>query len=204
SAGGGNQVYAPVSLPVNICGNALAVAGQAAAMCEGGASVHNGSDGDAARRMAAGDGLTTSGDGSFLGGNQIVAPISAPINVCGNALAVLGQAAGMCKGGAHVNPPAEKPGYGERPDVRDPQGSGESGLPGLDDMVSVERQESGPTAPAEDMTPAPGAVGGLRPVAQSLPMTGFGAISLMALAAGSVLAGAASMVVSRRRGVGRS
>ncbi|MQA97699.1 MAG: DUF320 domain-containing protein, partial [Streptosporangiales bacterium] len=61
SAGGGNQVYAPVSAPVNICGNALAVAGQAAAMCEGGASVHNGSDGDATRRMAAGDGLTTSG-----------------------------------------------------------------------------------------------------------------------------------------------
>jgi hypothetical protein len=42
----------------------------------------------------------TSGRGGLLSGNQIIAPISIPINVCGNAVAVLGLAVGGCQGGA--------------------------------------------------------------------------------------------------------
>ncbi|MEU6711085.1 chaplin [Nonomuraea sp. NPDC046802] len=42
----------------------------------------------------------TSGNGSILGGNQIHAPISIPVNVCGNAVAVIGLAIAGCKGGA--------------------------------------------------------------------------------------------------------
>ncbi|MQA98561.1 MAG: DUF320 domain-containing protein, partial [Streptosporangiales bacterium] len=102
----GNQAYVPISAPIDICGNAGSLFGQAAAGCTGGASVVNaGSDSGAARRMrtAAGkDGPTTSGDGSLLGGNQLIAPISAPINICGNALAVAGQAFAACEGGASV------------------------------------------------------------------------------------------------------
>ncbi|WP_433329770.1 chaplin family protein [Spirillospora sp. CA-294931] len=45
---------------------------------------------------------TSSGNGSVLGGNQVVAPISVPINICGNAIAVLGVAGAGCKGGAAV------------------------------------------------------------------------------------------------------
>ena len=44
------------------------------------------------------------------GGNQIIAPITAPINVCGNAVAVLGDAAAGCLGGAHVGGPSGHPG----------------------------------------------------------------------------------------------
>jgi hypothetical protein len=44
----------------------------------------------------------TSGEGSVLGGNQVIAPISIPINVCGNAVAVIGTAGAGCKGGAKV------------------------------------------------------------------------------------------------------
>ncbi|MFG2087934.1 MULTISPECIES: chaplin family protein [unclassified Spirillospora] len=44
----------------------------------------------------------TSGNGSILGGNQIIAPISVPVNVCGNAVAVIGLASAQCKGGASV------------------------------------------------------------------------------------------------------
>jgi hypothetical protein len=44
----------------------------------------------------------TRGDHSILGGNQIFAPISIPINVCGNAVAVIGFAGAGCKGGAKV------------------------------------------------------------------------------------------------------
>ncbi|MEV1238940.1 chaplin family protein [Nonomuraea sp. NPDC049750] len=92
---GGNQVIAPITAPVNVCGNAVAVIGKAFAGCKGGASVKNGGRGGAG-------GNHTSGKGSVLGGNQVVAPITAPVNVCGNAVAVLGLSGARCKGGASV------------------------------------------------------------------------------------------------------
>ncbi|MWA02132.1 DUF320 domain-containing protein [Actinomadura sp. LD22] len=45
----------------------------------------------------------TSGNFSILGGNQINAPISIPVDVCGNAVAVIGIAGAGCKGGASVH-----------------------------------------------------------------------------------------------------
>ncbi|MFB9709977.1 chaplin family protein, partial [Streptosporangium nondiastaticum] len=50
-------------------------------------------------------GNVTSGRGSVLGGNQVVAPITAPVNICGNAVAVLGDAAAGCLGGSHAGGP---------------------------------------------------------------------------------------------------
>ena len=47
-------------------------------------------------------GQHTSGAGSVLGGNQVNVPISVPINVCGNAIAILGIAEAGCQGGAGV------------------------------------------------------------------------------------------------------
>jgi hypothetical protein len=93
SVGGGNQVNAPVNVPVNACGNAVAVIGRALAGCEGGAQVHGG---------GGYGGQRTSGRHSVLGGNQVNAPISAPINICGNAAALLGDAAAGCEGGSKV------------------------------------------------------------------------------------------------------
>ncbi|MBO2460386.1 chaplin family protein [Actinomadura violacea] len=49
------------------------------------------------------NGNHTSGNFSILGGNQINAPISIPIDVCGNAVAVIGIAGAGCKGGASVH-----------------------------------------------------------------------------------------------------
>jgi hypothetical protein len=47
--------------------------------------------------------ITTSGDGSVLSGNQVVAELNAPINVCGNAVAVLGALAGANCENAHAS-----------------------------------------------------------------------------------------------------
>ncbi|MFE3452719.1 chaplin family protein [Nonomuraea sp. NPDC059194] len=44
----------------------------------------------------------TSGNNGILSGNQIIAPISIPVNVCGNAVALFGVAVAGCKGGASV------------------------------------------------------------------------------------------------------
>ncbi|QFG23691.1 chaplin [Actinomadura sp. WMMB 499] len=90
---GGNQVYAPISVPVNVCGNAVAVLGLSQAKCKGGAKVE---------RSGGKPDMKTSGNFSILGGNQVFAPISVPVNVCGNAVAVLGVAEAACKGGASV------------------------------------------------------------------------------------------------------
>ncbi|MFI0366469.1 chaplin family protein [Actinomadura sp. 1N219] len=91
---GGNQVYAPISIPVNVCGNSVSVLGLSRAQCKGGASVERKATGDPK--------MKTSGNFSILGGNQVYAPISIPVNVCGNAIAVLGLAQAQCKGGATV------------------------------------------------------------------------------------------------------
>ncbi|MFC6087563.1 chaplin family protein [Sphaerisporangium aureirubrum] len=92
---GGNQVNAPVNAPINFCGNALAVFGEAVAGCTGGAVVKGGGASGAG-------GNRTSGRSSVLGGNQVVAPITAPVNICGNSIALIGEAFSGCRGGAKV------------------------------------------------------------------------------------------------------
>jgi hypothetical protein len=90
---GGNQISVPVSIPLDVCGNALALLGDAFGGCRGGASV-TGGQGNSNE--------TTAGNNSILGGNQISVPISAPVNVCGNSAAGLGTSASGCRGGATV------------------------------------------------------------------------------------------------------
>jgi hypothetical protein len=89
---GGNQVIAPISAPIDISGNGVAVGGDAAAVSVGGAHVTNQSAGN----------LTTSGQQSAGGGNQIGAPVGVPINVCGNAVGAAGVVKAMCRGTATV------------------------------------------------------------------------------------------------------
>lgn len=84
-------MHAPISIPVNVCGNAVAVAGEAVGGCEGGATVKNGGD--------TGSGQETSGVFGVGAGNQADIPISVPVDVCGNAV---GNAAAACEGGASV------------------------------------------------------------------------------------------------------
>jgi hypothetical protein len=93
---GGNQVTAPITAPVNLCGNAVAIFGEATAGCRGGAFVKNGGG-----RGGAG-GNRTSGRSSVIGGNQVVAPVTAPINICGNSVALIGEAFSGCRGGAVI------------------------------------------------------------------------------------------------------
>lgn len=42
----------------------------------------------------------TSGAGGAISGNQVNVPIAVPVNVCGNAVAVIGVAVAGCKGGS--------------------------------------------------------------------------------------------------------
>src|SRR6202050_5156265 len=92
----GNTVNAPVSLPVNVCGVAVTLLGGANAGCAGGAA----SNTVIAGGGSGGGGNGNAGDISALSGNTLNAPVSAPVNVCGIAAAVVGFANGACVGGA--------------------------------------------------------------------------------------------------------
>ncbi|URM96995.1 chaplin [Actinomadura madurae] len=90
----GNQVFAPISIPVDVCGNAIAIAGISRAQCKGGATVKN----SGGRNVK----MESAGNFGIGNGNQVFAPISVPVDVCGNAVGVLGAAQAQCKGGATV------------------------------------------------------------------------------------------------------
>ncbi|MEU3310496.1 chaplin family protein [Nocardiopsis sp. NPDC006832] len=86
---------------------------------------------------------TTSGNGSIGGGNQIEADVDAPVNVCGNAVAVLGVAGAECTDGeAEVTEP-ERPddGYeGYDPEEPEPEETPEEEPP-REEEISEEEPE---------------------------------------------------------------
>jgi hypothetical protein len=79
----GTQIYAPVDVPINLCGNALSLLGEAnaQAICANG---HHSESGWAVSQ-------NTSDNNGVLNGTQVYAPISAPLNIAGNAIGVAGE-----------------------------------------------------------------------------------------------------------------
>lgn len=98
--GSGNQIKLPVQAPINICGIAIGILGDANASCTGGSTANQGED-------ALATDWSSFGNSGILSGNQILAPIQAPINACGVGVGVLGNANAWCQGGAEANLPGE-------------------------------------------------------------------------------------------------
>jgi len=96
SLGSGNTITAPVSAPVNVCGVSGAVGGFSNSGCKGGSSSTISNVGNDSH-----NGNTT---GNFnipiASGNTVTTPISAPVNLCGISLALLGFSNAGCVGGA--------------------------------------------------------------------------------------------------------
>src|SRR5580700_7281320 len=93
----GNNVNAPVSAPVDVCGVAVALVGGANAGCEGGAASN------AVTQGAGGSDNGNAGGAAIGSGNNVNAPVSVPASVCGVSGAVGGSANSGCKGGAASN-----------------------------------------------------------------------------------------------------
>jgi hypothetical protein len=92
----GNQASTVLQVPVNACGNAISVLGFADASCGGGTTASNAG--------GSGEGAMNTGFSSGVGtGNQLTTVLQAPINLCGNAIAVGGFASADCDGGATGN-----------------------------------------------------------------------------------------------------
>ncbi|GAA1608987.1 chaplin [Catellatospora bangladeshensis] len=100
--GSGNQIKLPVQAPINICGIAIGILGNANASCTGGSEANYGED-------ALPTDWNSLGNSGILSGNQVLAPIQAPINACGVGVGVLGDANAWCVGGSEANLPGEEP-----------------------------------------------------------------------------------------------
>jgi len=92
----GNTVNAPVSAPVNVCGVSGAVGGFANSNCQGGAS----SDIAGVGNHSHNGNITGNYNVPVVSGNTVNAPVSAPVNLCGVSLALLGFSNAACVGGA--------------------------------------------------------------------------------------------------------
>ncbi|TQN33201.1 small secreted domain DUF320 [Haloactinospora alba] len=203
SIGGGNQVDADADVPVNLCGNAVAVLGVAGAKCEdSGAKVEEGDSGD----------TSTSGDGSIVGGNQADADADVPVNGCGNAVGVAGNAGADCEdSGAEVdedgpdgtephNPPEdgdkENPDPTPEPTPEDPTAPPEEDDSEPDPSPTTEApsEEKPEESPSADTEPAVN-----QSDDDSLPTTGANALAMVGAALAAVLAGAGAIALSRFR-----
>jgi LPXTG-motif cell wall-anchored protein len=166
---------------------------------------------------------TTSGNGSIGGGNQIVADVDAPVNVCGNSIAVLGVAGADCTGSdAKVtetkNPEDPYPGYeGYDPEEEEPEEEPreeepveeepeeekpEEEEPGEEEPVEEEEREE----QAQEDEPSPEPSESASPSApadeQRLAVTGADQSALAGLLAAAVLAvaaGAGLLLFGKRR-----
>jgi hypothetical protein len=98
SALSGNNVNTPVSVPVNVCGVSVPVAGFANSDCKGGAASNT-----IIKGSGGGHDNGNAGVAAIGSGNNINAPVSVPVNVCGVSLAVIGFANSACQGGAFSN-----------------------------------------------------------------------------------------------------
>jgi hypothetical protein len=88
-AGSGNLIQIPINAPINICGNSASGVGVGDTAsdnsCSNGGSSNGGSG--SAGSTANGGSSNSPGVGS---GNTVQLPVTAPVNVCGNSVSVLG------------------------------------------------------------------------------------------------------------------
>ena len=92
---GGNQLVVDGDVPVNVTGNAIsAVGGVAGASSTGSDSKVLHEAGYGHGHGHGGEDIATSGNGSLIGGNQLVGDLDVPVNVSGNAIGAVGGVAG--------------------------------------------------------------------------------------------------------------
>ncbi|MEV8516145.1 chaplin family protein, partial [Dactylosporangium sp. NPDC051484] len=95
----GNQFDTTLQVPVNVCGNSIAVLGFADANCGGGASAVKAESATATKSATTKD-WTSGNNAGVLNGNQLDTKLQAPINISGNAVSVLGLSNASSAGGA--------------------------------------------------------------------------------------------------------
>ncbi|MEO5875469.1 MAG: chaplin family protein [Streptosporangiaceae bacterium] len=209
----GNQIIASITAPIDLSGNAVTVLGETEAAAQG-STVAEQDDPPQ---------LSTSGDNGTLSGNQVFAPIQIPINACGNAVGIAGEAEAGCEvevktssgGGGHH---AGGHGGGGGGDGDDEHDGGDSGGGNNDGSTGGGSHGGGPDGgggggsstgtSSHDNT----GIGAAAVPAHSnanthqdkggLPRTGAPTSLLAGLGASALAAGAILMTIGRRRRTG--
>lgn len=120
-----NGIQAKVvgQVPVNFCGNALGILGSAAASCHN-AHAKAGLDGHGHH---GGDGfvgdMDTSLNVGIADGIQGAALVQVPINICGNAIGLLGDASANCRDASATANAFTHPVHARKPHVNKPYGA---------------------------------------------------------------------------------
>ncbi|MFC5005296.1 chaplin family protein [Dactylosporangium cerinum] len=91
----GNQFDTTLQLPINVCGNSIAVLGFADASCGGGAAAID-------TESATTEDWTTGYNAGVANGNQFDTTLQVPVNVSGNAVSVMGFSQASSQGGAYA------------------------------------------------------------------------------------------------------
>ncbi|WP_285666666.1 chaplin family protein [Actinorhabdospora filicis] len=90
----GTQLLAPIQIPINVCGVSVSVLATANATCAGSGALA--AEGVPSSRTAVNNGAAN--------GNQFAVPVQIPINVCGNAIAIVSAADATCGAGPTILP----------------------------------------------------------------------------------------------------
>ena len=196
AVGSGNSVSVPITAPVNVCGVAGAVGGSASSQCAGGASTQAA---DPASDPSSGSNGNVAGNSnaSVLSGNSVSVPVTAPVNLCGISLALLGMADSGCVGGAAVNPPPPACGCMSQDTT--------SAGPLQADGSAASLQGTGSGTALADGPDASGAVNAVTTAntaslaSSGLPTTGADLLLLGVAALGSIGVGAGTVALARRR-----
>ncbi|WP_431872771.1 chaplin family protein [Nocardiopsis eucommiae] len=186
----GNQITVPVDTAIEICGNSIAVLGASSAQCTTIINIiHASPDNEGAST-----GPATSGSGGVASGNQVSVPVNAAVDICGNAVSVLGIAEASCVETISEKPEEPKePEESEKPE--EPKTPEESEKP--EEPKTPEESEK-PKVPEKneetDEKPAPQQEAG-----EELAVTGGALGGLVAAAVAAIGAGGAGLYFARRR-----
>ena len=160
----GTHLITPLSAPITVTGNAISVLGDSNTESTTGETTTPAAD--------PANATTTDGDNGILSGTQLIAPLSAPITVTGNAIAVVGDTA--------VTAP-ESPTTPDVPvDAEDPAGPGSPGDDATSRGLAVAGSASGVGATASG-------VGMLAVTGGNVGLTIWALLSLAAIAAGGAV-----------------
>ncbi|MCP9959573.1 chaplin [Streptomyces sudanensis] len=181
----GNNVQAPINAPVNVCGNTVDVAG-----------VLNPAFGNECVNESGGAQANGSAAGSrgVASGNNVQAPVNAPVNVCGNSVNVVGALNPAFGNDCTIEATPDKPTAPSTP-VK-PGTPDEPGAP--DEPGTPPSESTAPRAPSTPDGPAP--QGGTAPQGgDQLAETGASALGLLAPAGAAALLGG-TILYRRARG----
>ena len=181
----GDQIAVPVDAAIDICGNSVAILGSSTAKCTTVINIIH-----AAPENEADAG--TDGSGGVASGDQIVVPVDAAVDICGNAVSVLGITEAGCMETISEGSSEDDKDEGQEDDEDNGEDGEDESKEDNDNGDDKGDEEDSGKGDEGDDKPAPSADG-------ELPVTGGALSGLVAAALAAVGAGGTGLYFARKR-----